>query len=155
VDGKGRVSIPASFRRALEEGDSDFPATNQAQAIINYGVRQGECLEGFSVEGMEGIDARIRALAPYSEEREALEFMFNTQSVVVQIDETGRIVLPQRLRDLIGLGDEAVFAGMNDRFQIWAPKAFEARRTAMDSRVASPSGRAAALAHLGRLQGAG
>ncbi len=150
VDVKGRVSIPASFRRVLEEGDSDFPATKVAQVVLNYGVRQGECLEGYSITDMEDIDRRIRSLPPYSDEREALEFMFNAQSTYVQLDDTGRIVLSARLREMFGLGDEVVFAGMNDKFQIWSPKAFEARRKDMEAKVASREGRGAVLAHLGR-----
>lgn len=151
VDSKGRVSIPASFRRALEEGDPDFSASNVAQVVLNYGVRAGECLEGYSIAGMEEIDGRIRLVAPYSDERESLEFMFNTQSSYVQLDDTGRIVLTARLREMFGLGDEVVFAGMNDRFQIWEPKAFEARRKAMGAQVANREGKAAVLAHLGRV----
>jgi MraZ protein len=149
VDGKGRVSIPASFRRVLEEGDSDFPSTPTPQLVIVWGVTNGECLEGYSIAGMAGIDARIAALPPYSEERERLEYMFNTQSTQTQLDDTGRIVLPARLREMIGLGDEAVFAGMNEKFQIWSPKAFEARRKEMESRISSRDGKAAALALLG------
>ncbi len=151
VDSKGRVSIPASFRRVLEEGDPDFAASNIAQVVLNYGVRPGECLEGYSITGMEEIDGRIRAVAPYSDERESLEFMFNTQSTYVQLDETGRIVLSARLREMFDLGEEVIFAGMNDRFQIWQPKAFEARRKAMSAQVANREGKQAVLAHLGKV----
>jgi MraZ protein len=151
VDSKGRVSIPASFRRTLEEGDPDFASSNIAQVVINYGVRANECLEGYSISGMEEIDANIRKVAAFSDERESLEFMFNTQSVYVQLDDTGRIVLSAKLRELFGLGDEVVFAGMNNRFQIWEPKAFEARRQAMGAQVASREGRAAVLAQLGKV----
>ena len=99
---------------------------------------------------MQTIDADIRKVAAYSDEREALEFMFNTQSTYVQLDDTGRMVISARLRELFGLGDEVVFAGMNDRFQIWQPKAFEARRKAMGAQVATRDGKQAVLAHLGK-----
>ena len=150
VDSKGRVSIPASFRRVLEEGDPDFASSKVAQVVLNYGVRQGECLEGYSITGMEEIDGRIRNVALYSEERESLEFMFNTQSTYVQLDDTGRIVLTAKLREMFDLGEEVIFAGMNDRFQIWQPKAFEARCKAMSAQVANREGKQAVLAHLGK-----
>ena len=40
------------------------------------------------------------------------------------MDENGRIVLPQRLRETFGLDEEALFAGMGEHFQIWAPGAY-------------------------------
>jgi MraZ protein len=51
-----------------------------------------------------------------------LERFINTQSTYMQLDETGRIVLSHRLKEKIGIGDEAIFAGMGEKFQIWEPK---------------------------------
>ena len=42
----------------------------------------------------------------------------------MQVDENGRIVVPQRLREMFGLDEEALFAGMGEHFQIWAPRAY-------------------------------
>ena len=33
-------------------------------------------------------------------------------------------MLPQRLREMFGLDEEALFAGMGEHFQIWAPEAY-------------------------------
>ena len=64
--------------------------------------------------------------APSRKARRALERLLNTQSVYAQVDENGRIVLPQRLREMFGLDEEALFAGMGEHFQIWAPEAYAA-----------------------------
>ena len=37
VDGKGRVSIPAAFRRVLEENDPDYALGLNPNLIIVYG----------------------------------------------------------------------------------------------------------------------
>ena len=66
----------------------------------------------------------IASLPRYSREREALERMINTQSSLVQVDENGRIVLSARLREKTGVENEAVLAGMGDKFQIWEPGAY-------------------------------
>ena len=121
VDGKGRVSVPASFRRVLEEGDPDWTEGLNPTFVLVYGSPSGRCLDGYTVEGIAKIDDKISRLPTFSPERKALERWLNTQSVYVQVDENGRMVLPARLREQIGLGDEATFAGMGDRFQIWAP----------------------------------
>ena len=124
VDQKGRVSIPAPFRRVLEEGDPDWSSDQNPNLVLIYGGRAGTCLEGYTLEGIAGIDAQISNLPTFSRARKALERWLNTQSVYAQVDENGRIVLPARLRDMIGITGEALFAGMGERFQIWSPEAY-------------------------------
>ena len=132
VDGKGRVSVPASFRRVLEEGDPDWTEGLNPTFVLVYGSPSGRCLDGYTVEGIAKIDDKISRLPTFSPERKALERWLNTQSVYVQVDENGRMVLPARLREQIGLGDEATFAGMGEHFQIWAPKGFQDDMASID-----------------------
>ena len=51
VDQKGRVSVPASFRRVLEEGDPDWAPGQNPNFVLIYGMPSGHCLEGYTVEG--------------------------------------------------------------------------------------------------------
>jgi MraZ protein len=41
------------------------------------------------------------------------------------VDETGRLVLPAKLRQKIGLDKEAFFIATGDTFQIWKPETYE------------------------------
>ena len=41
VDAKGRVSVPAAFRRVLEEGDPDFSRGSSPNFVIVYGGVRG------------------------------------------------------------------------------------------------------------------
>lgn len=127
VDGKGRVSIPAPFRRVLEEGDPDWKDGLQPQLVIVYGRHSNtkKCLLGFSVEGIAKLEEQIDDL-PFGEERERIERQLLTKSTYAAVDHTGRIVLTQKLREMLGIEDEAVFAGVGERFEIWEPAAYEA-----------------------------
>ena len=51
----------------------------------------------------------------------------------MQLDETGRIVLSLRLKEKIGIRDEAIFAGMGEKFQIWEPKNYQNEVDNMDA----------------------
>ena len=121
VDQKGRVSVPAPFRRVLEEGDPDWAPGQNPNLVLIYGMPGNNCLEGYSIEGANRLDEKISRMPTFSPARRALERLLNTQSIYAQVDENGRIVLPQRLREMFGLGEEALFAGMGEHFQIWAP----------------------------------
>lgn len=132
VDQKGRVSVPAPFRRVLEEGDPDWTEGLNPNLVLIYGMPGGNCLEGYTVEGAARLDDKVARLPTFSRQRRALERLLNTQSVYAQVDENGRIVLPQRLRETFGLETEALFAGMGEHFQIWAPDAYREDMAAID-----------------------
>ena len=121
VDAKGRISIPAPFRRILEEGDPDWSSDLNPNLVIVYGRRNRKCLEGYSLRSIEIVDNLISNLPRYSNEREILERLLNSQSVQVQLDENGRIILPLKLRKLVDIESTAMFVGMGEKFQIWHP----------------------------------
>ena len=125
VDLKGRVSIPAPFRRVLEDGDPEFKTGSNPNFVIVYGGVKTPCLEAYTINSISTVDQLISKLPRFSREREILERLINTQSLYIQLDENGRIVLPPKLKSLIGLEGEAIFAGMGEKFQIWKPKTYE------------------------------
>lgn len=126
VDGKGRVSIPASFRRVLEAGDPSWTEGLNPELVIVYGDHRRRYLECYTMEAIEEVDDKIAALPRGSRERKVLERLFNGQSYPTNVDETGRLVLPAKLRQKIGLEAEAFFIAAGDTFQIWKPDTYEA-----------------------------
>jgi MraZ protein len=131
VDTKGRVSIPASFRRVLEAGDPNWPDNNaNPELVIVYGDHRRKYLECYTMEAIEEVDAKIENLPRGSMERKMLERLFNGQSFPTTVDETGRLVLPAKLRTKIGLDSEAFFIAAGDTFQIWKPETYEAEEVA-------------------------
>ena len=60
-----------------------------------------------------------------SMERKMLQRLFHGQSFPTAVDETGRLVLPAKLRQKIDLQDEAFFIAAGDTFQIWKPETYE------------------------------
>lgn len=147
VDGKGRVSIPADFRRVLEAGDPDFsPETRRVRMRVVYGDPTRKCLDIYTISAFEKLMKRVALLPEGSDEREILELFFVSGSEVAEVDADGRTILAQRLRDHLGMsrdGSEAVFAGALDLFRIWTPEEFEAERArkleAVKSRIAGGS----------------
>jgi MraZ protein len=130
VDGKGRVSIPATFRRVLEAGDPNFTEGLHPELVIVYGDTRRKYLECYTMQAIEEVDEKIEALPRGSVERKMLQRLFNGQSHSTSVDETGRLVLPAKLREKIGLSTEAFFIGAGDTFQIWEPGTFEAEEQA-------------------------
>jgi MraZ protein len=124
VDQKGRVSVPASFRRVIEEGDPDWASGSSPNFVLIYGFPGKPHLEGYTMAGMDALDDMVSRLPRFSKQRQAMERLLNTKAIYAQVDDNGRIILSARLRDVAGLDGEAVFAGMGDHFQIWSPGAY-------------------------------
>ncbi len=59
-----------------------------------------------------------------------LQRLFHGQSYPTSVDETGRLVLPAKLRAKIGLESEAFFIAAGDTFQIWKPETYEVEEAA-------------------------
>lgn len=126
VDSKGRVSIPASFRRVLEASDPNWTDGLNPELVIVYGDHRRNYLECYTIEAIEEVDGKIARLPRGSMERKMLQRLFHGQSYPTNVDETGRLVLPAKLRDKIKLQGEAFFIAAGDTFQIWNPETYEA-----------------------------
>ncbi len=59
------------------------------------------------------------------------------QSFEAQIDDDGRLTIPQKYRDRIGLKSEAFFISAGDYFRIWNPETYESKAARLSARLAS------------------
>ncbi|WP_380058348.1 division/cell wall cluster transcriptional repressor MraZ [Falsihalocynthiibacter sp. SS001] len=126
VDAKGRVSIPALFRRVLESADPEWREGLAPRVVIVYGDERRSQLECFTQDAIDEVDALIARLPRGSKKRQALQRLYSAQAYPTSVDDTGRLVLPAKLRKKIGLENEAYFVGNGDTFEIWTPDRYEA-----------------------------
>jgi MraZ protein len=124
------VSIPALFRRVIEASDPNWTDGLSPELIIVYGDHRRNFLECYTVEAMQEVDDKIAALPRGSQARKHLQRLFHGQSFPTSVDETGRLVLPAKLRRKIDLEGEAFFIAAGDTFQIWKPETYEAEEQA-------------------------
>lgn len=133
VDAKGRVSIPARFRRVFESADPDFQSRNRAQLVVVYGFADWTHLRLYTMEAIDEIDEGISRMPRGSAERSYLETLMNGLSEEAEIDADGRLVLPQRLREKIGLEDRVFFMAQGDYLKVSTPETHEADLAAIQA----------------------
>ena len=108
LDGKGRVIIPASFREALGE---DFTLTinpNKTAVAIYPKAKWDEQLERLArINPMDKIGIQY--------ERYVMSVSFSGNSM----DAQGRVLIPVKLRNKIGLTRDIVFVGLNSYIEVW------------------------------------
>lgn len=129
IDAKGRVSVPAPFRAVL--------AKEGAEEIFCYPHLDRETLEAGGGRLVEKIKGILEDFPIDSPERDEIATAYFGESEKIKVDPDGRAVLPKRLRDHAGITDIAVFVGLGDKFQIWAPAAYEEFRSEARERARS------------------
>ncbi len=126
-DAKGRVSLPAAFRTAL--------TTPGFAGVFVHPSLDDPALDGGGQGLVDEIQAMLDAMPLYSRARDDLATALFSTAEILRPDSEGRIVLPERLRELAGLEGEALFVGQGRKFQIWAPERFAARLSAARERA--------------------
>lgn len=136
VDAKGRISIPAKFRRVFETCDPDWTDSNQRpQLVIVYGTRDWNHIRLYTIQAIDRIDERIELMQPGTAERSYLETVMHGLSEESEIDGDGRLVLPLKLREKIGLADKAIFMAAGDHLKLWTPDEYEAELARIEAQV--------------------
>ena len=117
LDKKGRVSVPASFRSHLNSlGYNGFVA----YPSFNY-----EALEACSEDRIEKLSNTIDSLNPFEEKRDYFATSVLSESVSLQFDSEGRVLVTNKLLDHAKIKNNILFVGLGKTFQIWEPKSFE------------------------------
>ncbi len=114
------MSIPADFRRVLEDGDARFPDIPAPRMVVLYGPHLKGCLHAYTIEAMAEIEADIKKLPRGSERRKQAARMILGMSWETEVDKDGRIVLPKERREQIGLTGECTMAAAGEYFEIWS-----------------------------------
>lgn len=118
IDKKGRLSIPAPFRAAL--------AAQEFAGLVVYPSPLHGCIEACGMARIMKLNQRIERFDPYSEERDAFATTIFGESVQLNFDTEGRVMLPSGLLASAHISEETTIVGKGEIFEIWQPKAFEA-----------------------------
>ena len=120
-DEKGRIFIPATYRRILAE-------TN-AKRIVMRRDTDNECLM-FYPEAVwnEKVEALRAALDEWDPEDQLILMQFMADAEYLEMDGQGRILLQRKNLETIGAQNDVLFVGMLDRFALWTPDTFAAKR---------------------------
>jgi len=108
LDGKGRVIIPSSFREALGE-DFTITINPNKTAVAIY----PKAMWDKQLERLAQINPMDRVGLQY--ERYVMSVSFSGNSM----DAQGRVLIPIKLRNKIGLSRDIVFVGLNSYIEIW------------------------------------
>lgn len=130
ADDKGRIFVPATYRRILAEMGS--------KRLVIRRDTDNECLIFYPEQVWNEKVSGLRAvLDEWDPEDEMLLMQFMSEADFLETDAQGRVLLNKQNMSLVG-GKDLVFVGMYDRFALWSASTFEEHKV-------NPSDLAAAI----------
>jgi MraZ protein len=115
IDHKGRISVPASMRRAAPS------KKDVASAFFLVAGFEG-CLALYTPDDWRRVEDRLRLIPMGDRRGRAFARAFLMDACKVSVDAQGRVAIPPALMGRAGLGKEAVLLGQVDRIEIWNPE---------------------------------
>ena len=136
VDSKARVTLPATFRKEMCEGDSK----------TIYLVPMKESVEGFTPAGFEAwIDSLFNKEGEGFDTRNRKDVLLRrsltSRAVSVDIDSAGRVALGKLdaskpgTREKYGLTGDVTVIGADDHFEVWNTERWNEQQEAIDDEL--------------------
>ena len=118
TDSKGRVFLPACFRRILQQDGCE-------KIMLRKDVYQ-DCLVIYPEESWNRQLNLLRSrLDKWNAKHQMIFRQFVADVEELSIDSNGRILLPKRYMGMANIRQEVRFIGMDDTIEIWAKEKLE------------------------------
>ena len=125
VDGKGRMALPAKFRKVLSKDLVVTPELTNECVYVFETPDFNEWVEKLFID-------RFGEYKESDREHVKLRRVLKSRARDVEVDASGRIMLSPEVRDAVGIDKEVVVVGNTGRFEIWDADRFKAMSDEVD-----------------------
>ena len=108
LDEKKRLGMPRRLREQLGETEILFVTPGPDQ-----------CLWLFTQTELEQLSAKLDQAPAADAEARVFRRLYFAQTEAVDVDRSGRILIPERLVQFAGLQREVVLIGVRDHLEVW------------------------------------
>ncbi|HVI09809.1 MAG TPA: division/cell wall cluster transcriptional repressor MraZ [Candidatus Binatia bacterium] len=116
VDEKGRLKVPAEFKRVIDE------KYGQQFYITSL---DGDVAQVYPFEEWERIEQKLAGLSTFNPTKKKFLSKVNYWGQVVELDAQGRLLMPQLLREAADLKGEVAVSGYQTYLEVRNIKAYE------------------------------
>ena len=111
LDAKGRIVLPARYRERLVE-------ICDSQLVITIDTEQ-PCLLIYPLNEWESIEEKIESLPSFNPVARRIQRLLIGHATDVEVDNNGRMLLSNPLREYAQLGKKVVLIGQGKKFELW------------------------------------
>jgi MraZ protein len=120
LDAKGRMALPARYRDQIADC-----CENQLVATIDTETR---CLLLYPLPEWEAIEKKIDALPSFNPAARRIQRLLIGHATDLELDSSGRLLLPQPLREYAQMDKKLVLLGQGRKFEIWGEEQWNSAR---------------------------
>jgi MraZ protein len=132
IDGKGRVSVPASFRDQLID--------DHRLVLTPFTVMGQRCVEVYPYAEWQKLLAKFEALPKFNAKSLRFQMGYIGRSHRSEIDSAGRILLPAQLRQHADLRRDVVVMGQSHMFRLMDEEKYRKAMGELDAEAAEDDG---------------
>jgi MraZ protein len=108
LDDKKRLALPKRVREVLNEPATLFVTPGPDQSLWVY-----------TQEGLERLAEKLDQAPATDAEARVFRRLYFAQAEAIDVDRSGRALLPDRLLQFAGLRHEVVLLGVRDHLELW------------------------------------
>ncbi len=123
VDGKGRIALPTRLREMLA-------VRTQGSLVVTASHTYEPCLSLYPLDEWEQVAKKVNALSSFNPQHQELKRMFIGYAADIQLDKTGRMLLPATLREFAQIDKAIYLVGQGEKFEIWCEENWEKKMQA-------------------------
>ena len=116
------MALPTRFRDPL-------CASLNARIVITIDMAE-RCLLMYPLSEWEVVQQRLEALSNVSSRNRTLQRLLIGHATDVELDGSGRLLVPPMLRDYAELKKKVVCVGQGNKIELWDERCWQARREA-------------------------
>ena len=116
LDEKGRLMLPAGLKKQL-------PPKEQKKFVVNRGFEKQ--LNLYPHKEWEKITAQINELNLFVKQNREFVRKFNNGATEIEVDGSGRVLLPKALMQYAGIDKEAILFAHSNRIEIWSKAEYD------------------------------
>lgn len=111
MDAKGRIAMPTKHRDALNMSD--------AGCLVATIDIQSPCLLIYPLSTWLGIEKTLQELPTFDKRVRRMQRLMLGNASDLEMDASGRVLLPANLREYAGLSKKSVLVGQGKNFELW------------------------------------
>ncbi len=119
LDAKGRLAMPSRYRQELDE-------RCEGQMVITIDLHE-PCLCLYPLHEWARVETQISRMSSMMPEARRMQRLLVGNAIDVELDGSGRFLVPPQLRARVGLDKHVALVGMLHKFQIWDEEKWQAQ----------------------------
>lgn len=116
LDAKGRLVLPARIKASL-------PDSSGSELVIGLGFEK--CLVVYPLQEFKKIYSKVAGLSEFNPEYRRLQRNFFRGNSVVELDGSGRFLIPKSMLNYAQLEKSVTVVGMGNKVELWNPELYQ------------------------------